>query len=278
MTANKANIHLPQPAKIVRAEWLTANKQKKLFELRLENGRELGYLPGQFVEVSVFGIGEAPISITSSPTSKGSFELAVRAVGNVTNALIKLEKSDTLGIRGPFGNGYPIPSLLGRDILIVAGGTGLFPLRSLIHYLLDNRKSFGRIIIFFGAKNPSTRVFLSELAQWQSRNDIEYLETVDQCDEHWTGTTGVITCLFPEVIIEPAKTTAILVGPPAMYKFAIVEAKKKGIADEQIILSLERRMKCGIGKCGHCQINDIYVCRDGPVFSYAQIKHLEEGI
>ena len=270
------SIYLPNLAEVTRTEQLT--KMEKLFEIRLKNGRDLGHQPGQFVEVSLFGIGEAPISISSSPTKKGSFELAVRAVGNVTQAMHRLEKGAILGIRGPFGKGFPVEALKGKDILFVAGGIGLVPLRSLINYVIDKRKDFGRVIVFFGAKTPSEQLFLNELAKWRASKEIEYLETVDRADAAWKGNVGVITKLFPKVTLDPRKTVAVIVGPPIMYRFAILEAQVKGIPDDQIIVSLERRMKCGVGKCGHCQIHDIYVCQEGPVFTYARIKNLKEAI
>lgn len=270
------SIYLPSLAEIIRTEQLT--KMEKLFEIKLANGQELGHQPGQFVEVSLFGIGEAPISISSSPTKKGSFELAVRAVGNVTKALHRLEKGAIIGIRGPFGKGFPVAEMKGKDILFVAGGIGLVPLRSLINYVLDNRPDFGRVLILFGAKTPAEQLFLDELALWRTRQDLEYWETVDRSDGKWKGHVGVITTLFPKINIDPKKTVAVIVGPPVMYRFAILEAQVKGIPDEQIIVSLERRMKCGVGKCGHCQINHLYVCQEGPVFNYAQIKEIREAI
>jgi sulfite reductase subunit B len=270
------SIYLPNMAEVTRTEQLT--KMEKLFEIRLKSGQDLGHQPGQFVEVSLFGIGEAPISVSSSPTKKGSFELAVRAVGNVTQAMHRMEKGAVLGIRGPFGKGFPVEAIKGKDILFVAGGIGLVPLRSLINYVIDKRKDFGRVIVFFGAKTPSEQLFLNELAKWRTSKELEYLETVDRADAAWKGNVGVITKLFPKVDLEPRKTVAVIVGPPIMYRFAILEAQVKGIPDDQIIVSLERRMKCGVGKCGHCQINDIYVCQEGPVFTYAQVKGLKEAI
>ncbi len=270
------SIYLPILAEIVRTEQLT--KMEKLFEIKLQNDQELGHQPGQFVEVSLFGIGEAPISVSSSPTKKGSFELAVRAVGNVTKTLHTLNRGATLGIRGPFGKGFPIEEMKGKDILFVAGGIGLVPLRSLINYVLDNRSHFGRVFVLFGAKTPAEQLFLDELAKWRQSKDMEYWETVDRSDGQWKGNVGVITTLFPKITVDPQKTIAVIVGPPIMYRFAILEAQVKGIPDDQIIVSLERRMKCGVGKCGHCQINHIYVCQEGPVFSYAKIKDLKEAI
>ncbi len=270
------SIYLPNMAEVTRTEQLT--KMEKLFEIRLKSGQDLGHQPGQFVEVSLFGIGEAPISVSSSPTKKGSFELAVRAVGNVTQAMHRMEKGAVLGIRGPFGKGFPVEAIKGKDILFVAGGIGLVPLRSLINYVIDKRKDFGRVIVFFGAKTPSEQLFLNELAKWRTSKELEYLETVDRADAAWKGNVGVITKLFPKVTLDAQKTVAVIVGPPIMYRFAILEAQVKGIPDDQIIVSLERRMKCGVGKCGHCQINDIYVCQEGPVFTYAQVKGLKEAI
>ncbi|MGA2958919.1 MAG: FAD/NAD(P)-binding protein [Thermodesulfobacteriota bacterium] len=270
------SIYLPALAEITRTEQLT--KMEKLFEIRLKNGQELGHQPGQFVEVSLFGIGEAPISVSSSPTKKGSFELAVRSVGNVTKALHQMNPGAPLGIRGPFGKGFPVEEIKGKDILFVAGGIGLVPLRSLINYVLDKRSDFGRVIVFFGAKTPAEQLFLDELAKWRTSKEMEYLETVDRSEGSWKGNVGVITTLFPKVTLDPKKTVAVIVGPPIMYRFAILEAQVKGIPDDQIIVSLERRMKCGVGKCGHCQINDIYVCQEGPVFNYARIKNLKEAI
>jgi len=270
------SIYLPALAEITRTEQLT--KMEKLFEIRLKNGQELGHQPGQFVEVSLFGIGEAPISVSSSPTKKGSFELAVRSVGNVTKALHQMNPGAPLGIRGPFGKGFPVEEIKGKDILFVAGGIGLVPLRSLINYVLDKRSDFGRVMVFFGAKTPAEQLFLDELAKWRTSKEMEYLETVDRSEGSWKGNVGVITTLFPKVTLDPKKTVAVIVGPPIMYRFAILEAQVKGIPDDQIIVSLERRMKCGVGKCGHCQINDIYVCQEGPVFNYARIKNLKEAI
>jgi len=272
----ETSIYQPRPAKLIRTEAIA--EREKLFEFEFRDERELGHKPGQFVEISLFGIGEMPISISSSPTKNVNFELAVRNVGSVTNALHGLAEGSTVGIRGPFGNGFPIDNLKGKDILIIAGGIGLFPLRSLINYVLDKRNDFGKLIILSGSRTPQERMFVNDLENWQQRGDMELLETVDRGDEKWTGNVGVVTTLFPKVDIDPQNTIAITVGPPVMYKFVVGECKKKGITDEQILLSLERRMKCGVGKCGHCQINGVYVCQEGPVFTYAEIRKLEEAI
>jgi len=270
------DLYAPQPAKLVRVEALAENE--KVFEFRFDNGDSLGHRPGQFVEVSLAGIGEAPISISSSPTREGSFELAIRNVGNVTRALHALDEGAQVGVRGPFGNGFPIEALEWKDLLLVAGGIGLFPLRSLVQYVLDRRDRFGRVVLLCGSRSPKERMFTDELSEWKEDPGVEFHETVDGGDASWKGNVGVITTLIPGIDLSPAKTMAVVVGPPIMYRFVIGELKKKGLADEQIVMSLERRMKCGVGKCGHCQINGVYVCQEGPVFTLAQLRNLREAV
>jgi sulfhydrogenase subunit gamma (sulfur reductase) len=272
------NIYVPEIAQVVQAEVLTPIES--FFEVRLPGGRDLGHQPGQFVQVSLFGIGEAPISICSSPLKKGSFEMVVRRVGNVTEAIHKLKPGDTLGIRGPFGKGFSTEELTGKDIIFVAAGLGLPPLRSLINTLIHDksRKKFGRVIILYGARSPAEFLFTEERRSWESRKDIEYHVTVDRATPEWKGKVGVITTLIPDLKLDLANTVAAVCGPPVMYKFALLALRSKGLRDEQIYVSLERRMKCGVGKCGHCQINSIYVCQEGPVFNYAKIRDLKEAI
>ncbi len=277
MVADKELVYMPTMARVLRVERLT--ELEKLFTLELPDGHSLGNEPGQFVEVSLFGIGEAPISVSSSPSrSNGTFELCVRRVGDVTNAMHQLKPGTMLGIRGPFGNPFPIDKMKGKDILFAAGGLGLAPLRSLINQVLDKRGHFGRVIILYGAKQPGELLFRDELAEWAERKDIEFHLTVDRRDENWQGHVGVITTLFPEITVNSRATVAATCGPPIMYRFVLMELLGKGIPETQIYLSLERRMKCGVGKCGHCQINGLYCCQDGPVFRYADIKGLEEAL
>jgi len=270
-------LFIPELARIVKIEPIAA--LEKVFTLELPRGRSLEHRPGQFVEVSVFGVGEAPISISSSPSrSNGNFELCVRRVGDVTSALHNLKPGDRVGIRGPFGRGFPIESFRGKDILFAPGGLGLAPARSLINQVLDERALFGRVIILYGARTPAELLFKDELQQWAERSDVELLLSVDRGDETWTGNVGVITNLFRHISVYPRNTVAITVGPPVMYRFVLMELFGKGISEGNIYLSLERRMKCGVGKCGHCQINNIYACQSGPVFSYREIKGLEEAL
>ncbi len=276
-TAREESVYLPVMARVLKVEQMTA--LEKLFTLQLPGGRSLGNEPGQFVEASLMGIGEAPFVVTSSPSrSDGTFELCIRRVGDLTNALHRLEPGDVVGVRGPFGNGFPIGRMRGKDMLFAAGGMGLPPLRSLINQVLDERGAFGRVIILYGTKHPSEILFPGELEEWAEQDDVEFHMTVDRADEGWTGNVGVITRLFPKVTINPRNTVAATCGPPIMYRFVLMEMLGKGIPETQIYLSLERRMKCGVGKCGHCQINDLYCCQDGPVFTYAQIKGLEEAL
>jgi sulfhydrogenase subunit gamma (sulfur reductase) len=270
-------LYMPTLARITRVQPMT--NLEKLFNLELPEGLSLGHRPGQFVEVSILGVGEAPISISSSPSrSNGNFELCVRRVGDVTNALHKLDAGAMVGIRGPFGRGFPYEKFRGKDVLFAPGGLGLAPLRSLINQVLDERSTFGRVMILYGARNPSEMLFKEELQEWAERGDLELHVTVDRGDENWKGNVGVITTLFRKVSINPRNTVAITCGPPVMYRFVLMELLGKGISNGNVYLSLERHMKCGVGKCGHCQINNVYACQSGPVFPYSEIMGLEEAL
>lgn len=262
--------------KIIALQRLTP--KEKLFKVRLPKGQSLDHDPGQFVEVSLFGVGEVPISICSSPTTFDSFELCVRKVGRVTEALHRLKQGDEVGIRGPFGVGFPILPLEGNDILLIAGGLGIAPLRSLINYLIDNRRDFGKVTILLGCHDPKSMLFDQELEAWNKRLDISFLCSIDQSAPEWEGNVGLITQFIPGVNLDPLKTFAIACGPPVMYRAVVGELIKRGIPEEQIFLSLERHMKCGLGKCGHCQIHDLYCCQDGPVFTYKRIKAIRGAL
>lgn len=276
LTVESKALYNPVMSEIIRVEDLT--ETEKRFEIILPEKKPLGHKPGQFVEVSIFGFGEAPISICSSPTKSPSFELTVRRTGRLTDKMHLLEKGSLLGIRGPFGNGFDVGKCHKKDMLFVCGGIGLAPLKSLIDYTLARREDFGRIIILYGTKNPSEILFKKETELWQNQDDIEYHMTVDRPDETWKGRVGVITTLIPPLKLDTENTIAAVVGPPIMYKFVLLSLKGKRIPDENIYMSLERRMKCGVGKCGHCQINNSYVCQDGPVYNYPRVKQLEEAI
>jgi NAD(P)H-flavin reductase len=268
---------LPAQARVLHVKQLT--QHEKLITLSLPGGLSLNHQPGQFVQVSMLGVGEAPISISSSPSrSNGFFELCVRKAGAVTGALHRLQPGALVGIRGPFGNGFQVERFHGKDILFLPGGLGLAPLRSLINQVLDERSRYGRVIILYGARSPAEMLFTDELEDWAGYDGVEVHTTVDRPDENWKGNVGVITTLIPKIQIYPPNTVAITCGPPVMYRFVLIELLGLEIREGNIWLSLERRMKCGVGKCGHCQVNHIYTCQEGPCFSYAQIKHIEEAL
>ncbi len=273
---NNGSVYLPEFAEIISTRKLT--DMEKYFELRFKDKNGFKFSPGQFVQLSVFGIGEAPISISSSPFNNDSFGMCIRKVGDVTSAIHNLNVGASVGIRGPLGNGFPVEELRGKDVLFIAGGLGLAPLRSMISYVLEKRDNFNKVTILYGAKSPGEILFVDELNNWKERGDIEVAVTVDKIDDKWTGKSGVITRLIPPLKLTPPNTYALVVGPPVMYKYVLLELQMKQIPEEQIIMSLERRMKCGIGKCGHCQINGVYVCLDGPKFSYHTLKFLSEAI
>jgi sulfhydrogenase subunit gamma (sulfur reductase) len=269
------NIFLPREATIVRTAQPTPNETH--FTLRMADGRPMAFQPGQMLEVSLFGYGEIPIGFASSPTREHTFDLVVRTVGRVSTAISTLTRGQSLYVRGPLGRGFDLDQLRGRDVLIIAGGIGLCPTRSLIQYILDRRREFKRFILFYGAREPRQMLFLDDLAAWRASKDVEYHETVDRATPAWKGHVGVITTLFKHTKIDP-DTRVVICGPPVMFRFVIADLDQLGIPRAHVFVDLERRMKCGVGTCGHCQINDKYVCVDGPVFSFAEIQNLEEAI
>lgn len=272
----RRSLYLPAMARVLSVETMTP--AEKVFELARTDGQPLGHAPGQFVEVSLLGVGEAPISICSSPTEGETFRMCVRGVGGVTRSLHRLGPGACVGIRGPFGRGFPTERFEGMNVLFVAGGIGMAPLRSAIRYVLDHRDRYGAVTILYGARTPTELLFRDDLRAWSLRYDVDVRMTVDRGDASWTGRTGVITTLFPALEIDPERTAAVVVGPPVMYRFVLLELMNKRIPESQVVFSLERRMKCGVGKCGHCQINGTYVCREGPVFEYPRLRTLWEAV
>lgn len=274
--SEKKDIYLPQLATVVKADDM--NVTEKYLQLSMDDG-QFGYVPGQFVEVSVAGIGEAPITIASSPTQTGGFELVVRKIGNVTNAIHALTPGDKLGIRGPLGDGtYPVEEAKGKDVVFICGGLGLAPQRAFIKYVLDNRDDYGEVTILQGTKCYDQRLFPAEIAQWQARSDVDMLETLDEPDEQWKGNVGVVTTLVSKIKTDLKSAVVSICGPPIMYKFVLMALEEYDIPHGNIFLNLERKMKCGVGKCGHCQINDVYCCMDGPVFRYSDLATMPEAI
>jgi sulfhydrogenase subunit gamma (sulfur reductase) len=269
----------PWPARITSIGELTG--KEKLFEVRLidpEFRQSFDFQSGQFVEVSIFGVGEAPISISSAPSKSGFIELCVRATGDVTSALHKKQCGDVIGIRGPFGRGFPFEKMKGSDMLLVAGGLGVAPLKSLINHIHDERHAFGNVTILCGAKTPDEILFRSQFEMWQHRDDFNLIMTVDQPDAHWTGEVGLVTKLFDSLDVDPENTYGAICGPPVMYRYVIAEMRKKQMDMDKIYVSFERRMRCGVGKCGHCGVGHQYACIDGPVFNYWEAMNLQEAI
>jgi len=240
--------------------------------------KSFDYRPGQFVELTVFGVGEAPISISSSPVNKGYLELTVAAVGKVTRALHLRKEEDIVGIRGPYGNGFPFDEVKGKNILFVGGGIGLAPLRSLINQMFAQRGDFAKISILYGVRESRFLCFVDDLEGWSKTKNSEVLLTVDAPDAKWWGNVGVVGSLLPKIDIDIKNTVAFICGPPIMIHFVLLDLLKMGFEEEQIITTMERRMECGVGKCGHCNIGKSYVCLDGPVFSYHQLRELGEDI
>ncbi len=268
-------LYTPKLARIIQASQLT--ESERLFRLRFPDGEGLGHKPGQFLELSVLGVGEAPITIASPPDEDGCFEVCVRKVGNVTSALHRLSEGDLVGIRGPLGRGFPLEELKDHDLLFVAGGIGIIPLRPVIKSVLARKSEFGRVILFYGMKHPDEWLFRDEFAQWEARG-ADVRVTVDRPVAGWDGHVGVVTTLLAEFQMCGEMIASLIVGPPVMYKFVLLGLSAKGLRDHKTFLSLERHMKCGLGKCGHCQINGVLVCRQGPTFSYAELKDLREAL
>jgi sulfite reductase subunit B len=269
------NEYIPCKAKIIsiRKESFDTNTYKIEFaDKKIRDSFE--YKQGQFAEVSVLGAGEAPISIASSPTRKGFLEFTIRKTGKVTDAIHNLKTGDTLFIRGPYGNTFPCEEIKGKNIYFVAGGIGLAPVRSLINLAFDKRQDFGHIKIMYGAKTPDEICFKKELEEWKSLPDTEVCLTVDKPSRGWTGSVGVVTELWKETHISPENAVAVVCGPPVMIKFVTKKLLESGFKPGDIFVTLERYMKCGIGKCGHCNIGEKFVCVDGPVFSCGQIETL----
>ncbi|MCX5787873.1 MAG: FAD/NAD(P)-binding protein [Elusimicrobia bacterium] len=268
------NIFLPRKAAVLLANDDTPIEKR--LTLRLEDDAPFEFSPGQFIEVSLFGYGEIPVGLASSPTRQRSFDIVVRAVGRVSKAIHGLHGGDTLHVRGPYGNGFDLDALRGKNVLIIAGGLGLAPTRSLIQYILDKRDEFKRFTLFYGTRDPNTLLFPEDLEEWRESDKVEYFETVDRATGPWKGNVGVVTTLFQKTKLEPG-TKVVVCGPPIMFKFVLRELDSLAVPHQDIYLDVERRMKCGVGKCGHCQINDKYTCTDGPVFTFAELEKLPEA-
>ncbi len=276
MTRNQAdNTFLPMSGKIFEIVDMTATD--RYFRVALP--RPLGHRPGQFVMVSVLGVGEAPISISCGPRDDNVLEMVIRRVGRLTRVLHELKVGDEIGIRGPYGSGFDLHDFYGRDVVFVAGGLGLVPLRSLIIPVMASPEKYGRITLITGCRNPAEELFRNQLKGWSDVDSAEVIRLVDRTDNMpWKFGVGLVTEPIGKLTIDPENTVAALCGPPVMYKFVIMALNAKQLGPEHVFVDLERRMKCGVGKCGHCQINNVYCCHDGPVFRFSDIVGLPEAL
>ncbi len=268
-------LYLPVRARILEVRKLT--EYEKFFRVDVSGFDSFDYHPGQFVQVSVFGAGECPISISSAPDGSDTIEMVVRKVGSLTGILHTLDVGDFIGLRGPFGHGFPMDEMEGKRILVIGGGIGLVPLRSVIYYYIRNKDKYMGMTVLHGAKSPQELLFTDEYDYWLE-NGVRLEITVDNASEDWTGNVGVITVLFDRIDIEPEHTCAVICGPPVMYRFVVEKLVSAGVGEDTMYLSLERNMKCGVGKCGHCAMGSYHVCIDGPVFTYAKLKCIKEAL
>lgn len=275
------NEYLPYPVIIENIKQETFDtKTYRVKFIEQKQAEVFNYKQGQFAEISILGAGEAPISITSSPSQKGFLEFTIRAAGKVTKEIHRLNEGNKLYLRGPYGNSFPFEEIKGKNLYFIAGGIGLAPLRSLINMVFDHREDFKHIKILYGAKTPDEICFKEELKEWGKIQDTQVWLTIDKPCDGWGCSVGVVTELWKETHIHPENAVAIVCGPPIMIKFVALKLLESGFKEKDIIMTLERYMKCGIGKCGHCNIGEKFVCIDGPVFNYEQVKALphKEGV
>ena len=271
------NPYIPEPANIadIRDEVL-GERPIRTFKVTLQDGRDFKQQPGQCAMLGILGIGESMISIASSPTKKGYLEFSIMKMGKVTSALHACDPGDTISIRGPYGNGFPVNEWKGKNILTIGGGIGQAPLRPIIQYILDNRSDFGQLDIIYGARSSNDLCFKDELFELEKRDDVNVHLSIDSEEPDWTRFVGFVPNNLLKVTPSPENTIAITCGPVVMINYVIKNLLELGFTDQQIFTTLENRMKCGIGKCGRCNVGHLYVCKDGPVFSYATLKNLPE--
>jgi len=272
------NLYRPFRCRLESVKDLTPTE--KLFRVIRVDGRPIGHKPGQFMQVSLTGVGEAPISVSSSPTRGNYLELGVRRAGVLTSALHRLDPGVEIGMRGPFGTCFPVDEMRGKDLVLISGGCGLAPMRALIQHLEDHRPNYGRVTILYGAKSPDDMLYKDDVRAWRQSQSLDCHVTVDNVASGtcWDGNVGLITTLIPPLTVQPGNTVAVIVGPPIMYKYVIPQLYAKGLGETDIVVSLERYMKCGVGKCGHCTIDHLYCCLDGPVFRLDQVAGIKGAL
>ena len=273
MTAPLPDPMLPQRYRIQRVH--REIPDTFTLELEPEDGVDIPqFATGQFNMLYVFGVGEIPISISGDMAKRKPLIHTTRAVGTVSKAMSELKTNDVIGVRGPFGSYWPIKQAEGKDVVIAAGGIGLAPLRSVMYHILSHREKYGKAVLLYGARTPEDILYRHELEQWRAQFDLEVDVTVDRATGSWRGSVGVVTRLIPRASFDPNNTIAMVCGPEIMMRFTAADLEKRGVAPENIYVSMERNMKCAIGMCGHCQYGPNFVCKDGPVFQYSQIQGL----
>ncbi|MHB9032425.1 MAG: FAD/NAD(P)-binding protein [Anaerolineae bacterium] len=271
------NPYLPMPVVIKQVTNEVDDRSIKSFDLafkRDEDAEAFDYTSGQFCELSIFGEGEAPFGIASSPIEKGIVKFTVKQAGVVTSKLHSLKEGDSIGIRGPLGNTFPMELMRGKNVVVIGGGFAFTTLRSLIITLLDQRGDYGDITVVYGARTPDLLMYKNDLAAWEERGDIKVVQTIDVATPGWDRKVGFVPAVVEQTAPSAANSVSIICGPPVMIRFTLPVMSKLGFSNEQIYTSLENRMKCGIGKCGRCNVGRKYVCLDGPVFSMAQLSEL----
>ncbi len=265
---------VPILATVRKTVWETDDTFTLLLDSPVSAGAGFAFRPGQFNMVYAFGTGESAISISSDPARPGVLAHTIHRVGLVTSALSRLKRGGTVGLRGPFGSAWPVEEAAGKDVCIAAGGIGLAPLRPVIYSLIRRRGSYGRIVVLYGARSPLDLLYRVELEEWNKVPNMEVIVTVDRGDSSWKGHIGVVTNLFSYIKLDSQSTIAMVCGPEVMMKYTVEELERRGLSKNQIYISMERNMKCGIGLCGHCQFGPKFICKDGPVFRLSDIDHL----
>ncbi|MCE1189676.1 MAG: FAD/NAD(P)-binding protein [Ignavibacteria bacterium] len=273
------NIYKPELVEII--DIIDETPDIKTFKLQFRNQdiqNEFNFLAGQFAEYSVFGEGECTFCIASSPTRRDYLECSFKGAGKVTNAMRRLKKGDVMGLRGPYGNNFPVDSMKGKNVVFIAGGIGLAPVRCVIWNVLDLKEQFKDITIIYGARTVADLVYKRELEEWKNMPGVKTVVTVDPGGEtpDWKGEVGFVPTIVEKTAPVAENTVAVICGPPIMIKYTMPVLTKLGFTDENVITTLENRMKCGLGKCGRCNVGNTYVCKDGPVFTYEQLKQLPE--
>ncbi|NQS99901.1 MAG: FAD/NAD(P)-binding protein [Candidatus Omnitrophica bacterium] len=244
--------------------------------IKLRPKEKISFTTGQFIELTIPGVGEAPFTPSSEPSVKDVIEVTVMKVGKVTEKIHQLKTGDIVGLRGPFGKGYPLNEFKGKEVLVVGGGCGFAPLRSLMYSLFEIRGELKKLLFRGGCKTPQELVYRSETEKWGQRKDLDLRLTVDEGDGEWAGHVGLVTTILDNLDMDCQKGIAVVCGPPIMMKFASQKLLNLGFQEENLFLSMEKNMSCGIGKCGHCRLGIYYACKDGPVFKYSQIKDSPE--